>query len=186
LLLVVPSARALLLMLPATAIAATTFAAMAVVPGVVPVASPPEVGAGGLRGLLRGLLVRQGEFLQNKILADIEEGGEGSSAAKQGADVSEALVEAADHVEDEGAVGDDFAESAEVVGHLLETAAVLGDGEVALDEVAEPRLKLDGAHLPVPEELGLDGEPRVLGRVKKTDRNRSNGVNFFQIFVHLV
>jgi hypothetical protein len=82
---------------------------------------------------------------------------------EQGADVGEALVEAAYYVEDKGAVGDDYPESVEVVGHLLEAAAVLGDGEVALDEVAEPRLKLDGAHLPVPKELGLDGEPGVPG-----------------------
>jgi hypothetical protein len=77
--------------------------------------------------------------------------------------VGEALVEVADYVEDEHAVGDDFPESAKVVGHLLEAAAVLGDGEVALDEVAEPRLKLDGVYLPIPKELGLDGEPGVPG-----------------------
>jgi hypothetical protein len=82
---------------------------------------------------------------------------------EQGTNVGEALVEATDYVEDEGAVGDDFAESTEVIGHLLEAAAVLGNGEVALDEVAEPHLKLEGAYLPVPKELGLDGEPGVPG-----------------------
>jgi hypothetical protein len=69
--------------------------------------------------------------------------------------VGEALVEAANYVEDEGAVCDNFPESAEVINHLLEAVAVLDNGEVALDEDAEPRLKLDGAFLPVLKELGL-------------------------------
>jgi hypothetical protein len=139
------------------------------------VAGPPRVGAGGLRGLLREpgdggesggwrrLLVHQSELLQGEVLADVEEGGEGPSTTEQGVDVGEVLVEATDYVEDEGVVDDDFPESAEVVGHLLEAAAVLDNREVALDEVAEPRLKLDGAYLPVPKELGLDGEPGVPG-----------------------
>jgi hypothetical protein len=67
--------------------------------------------------------------------------------------VAEALVEAVDHVEDEGVVSDHFAKGSKVIGHLLEAAAVVGDGEVALDEVAKPRLKVDGASLPVAEEL---------------------------------
>jgi len=54
--------------------------------------------------------------------------------------VGEALVEAADDVEDEGAVGDDLVEGREIIGHLLQLAAEIGDGEVALDEVAELRL----------------------------------------------
>jgi hypothetical protein len=150
---------------------------------------PPGVGVGGLRGLLRELggggesdgwrrlLVRQSELLQGEVLVDVEEGGEGPSATERGADVGEALVEAADYVEDEGAVGDDFPESAEVVDHLLEAAAVLGNGEVALDEVVEPRLKLDGAYLPVPKELGLDGEPGVPGSAALGGRDLSEVVS---------
>lgn len=57
--------------------------------------------------------------------------------AQQGPNVGEALVEASDHVEDEGAIGDGLAEGAEIVGHLLEAAAVLGGGEIPLDEVAK-------------------------------------------------
>jgi hypothetical protein len=63
--------------------------------------------------------------------------------------LGEVLVEATDHIADEGAVRDDFPEGANVIFHLLEAAAVLGDGEVALDEVAETRLKLDGTYLSV-------------------------------------
>jgi hypothetical protein len=75
--------------------------------------------------------------------------------------VGEALVEAADHIEDEGAVRDDLPEGVEVIGCFLEAMTILNDGEVSLDEVVEPRFKLDGAYFPVPEELGLDGEPDV-------------------------
>ena len=67
--------------------------------------------------------------------------------------MGKALVEAADDVEDEGAVGDDLAEGREIIGHLLQLAAVLGDGEVALDEVTKPRLQLNGASLPIAEKL---------------------------------
>ena len=68
-------------------------------------------------------------------------------AMQEGPHFREAVVEAADHVEDESAVGDDFAEGPKIVGHLLEAATVLGDGEVALDEVAKPRLQLARASL---------------------------------------
>ena len=51
-----------------------------------------------------------------------------------------------------------------VIRHLLQLAAVLGDGEVALDKVAKLCLKLDGACLAVAEELGLHGKPSVPGR----------------------
>ena len=50
-----------------------------------------------------------------------------------------------------------------VVSHLLETTTVLGDGEVTLDKVAKLHLQLDGASLPVPENMGLDGEPGFSG-----------------------
>jgi hypothetical protein len=104
-----------------------------------------------------GLLVRHGDLCQSEILADVEEGREGPSMTKEGADVGEALVGTVGHVEDESAVGDDFPEGVEVISHL-NAMTVLGDGKVALDEVAEPRLKLDGAYLLIPKELGLDSE----------------------------
>jgi hypothetical protein len=93
-----------------------------------------------------------------------EEGGEGVGAPQQGTDVREALVEATNHVEDEGAVGDDLSQGSEIVGHLLQTAAVLGDGEIALHEVAKLHLELDRPCLLIAQELGFDGEPGVPGR----------------------
>jgi hypothetical protein len=65
--------------------------------------------------------------------------------------VGEALVEAVDHIEDEGAVRDDLPEGAKVISHLLEVT----------DEVAEPCFKMDDTCFPVPKELGLDSEPGV-------------------------
>ena len=72
--------------------------------------------------------------------------------------MGEVVVEAAEHVQDDRAVGDDFTEGPKVVNHLLVVAALLGDGGVALEKVAEHCLKLDGLCLPVLEKLGLDGE----------------------------
>ena len=120
-------------------------------------------GRGGEGGGRRRLAVRQSEFLQDEIVAGLQEGEEGSTLPQEGPDMGEVVVEAADHVEDKSVVGDDFAEGPKIVGHLLEAATVLGDGEVALDEVAKPHLQLDGASLPVPEELRLDGEPGISG-----------------------
>ena len=108
-------------------------------------------------------MIRHGEFLKDEVLTGFQERGEGLGSAKKRADVGEALVEAADDVEDEGAVGDDLAEGREIIGHLLQLAAVLGDGEVALDEVVKPRLQLNGASLPIAEKLRLDSEPGVPG-----------------------
>jgi len=120
-----------------------------------------RLGRGGESGGRGGLSILQGEFLKNEVVTSLEEGGEGPTAPKKGPDVSEALNEAADDVEDEGALGDDFAEGPKVVCHLIEMAAVLGDGEVALDKSSKLCLKLDGACFPVPENLGLDGEPSL-------------------------
>ena len=82
---------------------------------------------------------------------------------KESADVGEALIEATDEVENESAVGDDLAEGCEIINHLLQFAAVVGDGEVPLHEVAELRLQLNGASLPIAEKLRLDHEPGVSG-----------------------
>jgi hypothetical protein len=73
--------------------------------------------------------------------------------------VSEALIEAVDHIEDEGAAGDDLTKGIEVISHLLEVPIVVGDIDVALNEVVKPHLQVDGLCLSIAEKLGLDGEP---------------------------
>jgi hypothetical protein len=82
---------------------------------------------------------------------------------KESPDVAETLIQTPDEVEDESAVGDDLAKGREIVGHLLQPAAVVSDRELALDEVAEPRLEMNGAGVAIAEELRLDGKPRVPG-----------------------
>jgi hypothetical protein len=42
-------------------------------------------------------------------------------------------------------------------------ATVVGDGEIALDEVAKLRLKMNGTCLRVAEKLRFDGEPGMSG-----------------------
>ena len=78
----------------------------------------------------------QGDFLKNDVITGFQEAGEEAGMPKEGADVGEALVETSDHVEDESPVSDGLAKGAKIVGHLLQAAAVLGDGEVALNKVA--------------------------------------------------
>ncbi|XP_062229134.1 uncharacterized protein LOC133926962 [Phragmites australis] len=79
------------------------------------------------------------------------------------ADGGEALVEASDDVEDEGVVSDVFAEVAEVLGHPLVAAAILGDGEISLLEGSKLLVGVEGAGGTIPEKLGLDGEPGDTG-----------------------
>jgi len=69
------------------------------------------------------------------------------------------FVEAADDVEDEGAVLNGFAEVGEVVGHALELFAVIGDGEITLHKSSELGVEDEGASLAVTQALGLDSEP---------------------------
>lgn len=61
---------------------------------------------------------------------------------------------------------DRLAEIAETesVSHLFELAAVVGDGEVALAEVAKLRVKEESPSFVILEELGPDGEPIVASR----------------------
>ena len=64
-------------------------------------------------------------------------------------------------VEDEGTVSDRLPKGGQIVNHLLQAAAVLGDGEVVLDEVAEPRLQVNGSCFTVAEDLRLDDKPSI-------------------------
>ena len=64
-----------------------------------------------------------------------------------------------DEVEDERAIGDRLAKVAEVVCHTLQTPAVVGYGEITLDEAAELGVEVECPSLAVAEELRLDGDP---------------------------
>jgi hypothetical protein len=122
-----------------------------------------RLGGGGECSSWRWRAAFQGEFFQGQVVLHLQEGGKGADASQQSTDVREALVEATKHVEDEGAISDNLSQGGEIVGHLLQTAAVLGDGEITLYEVAKLRLELDRPCLPIAQELGFDGEPGVPG-----------------------
>jgi hypothetical protein len=120
-----------------------------------------RLGGGGECSSWRWRTASQGEFLQGQVVHYLQEGGEGVGAPQQSTDVREALIETTKHVEDEGAVSDNLSQGGEIVGHLLQTAAVLGDGEIILYEVVKLHLELDRPCLPIAQELGFDGEPGV-------------------------
>jgi hypothetical protein len=154
----------LLLRGAAAAPAAALAAAVGFGAGVVPIARVGcRLGGGGECCSWRWRVASQGEFLQGQIILHLREGGEGADASQQSIDVREALVEAMKHVEDEGAISDNLSQGGEIVDHLLQTAAVLSDGEITLYEVAKLRLELDRPCLLIAQELGFDGEPDVPG-----------------------
>jgi len=80
-------------------------------------------------------------LLEEEISLRVNKGGERAPLAKMHPDGLESLVQTADDVEDEGAVGDGLAQVLEHVRHALHLLAVLGDRQIALDEVAELRLE---------------------------------------------
>jgi hypothetical protein len=92
--------------------------------------------------------------LQGKVVADLEEGREGTLAHDQRPEVGVAIAEAA---EDEHAVLHGAAQITKWVRHGLHLAAVLTDAEVPLDEGAEGRVEAESPGLGVAQELALDG-----------------------------
>ena len=84
--------------------------------------------------------------------------------SKMKTNAGETLIETADDVEDESAIRDRLAGIAEGVSHPFELAAVVGDGEVALAEVAKLRVEEESPGLAISEKLGLDGKPGAASR----------------------
>jgi len=103
------------------------------------------------------------DLLEKELVADGGEGGERAPAPEMDADVLVALVEPTKHVEDQGAVSDVLVEVSEVVGHLLEALAVIGDGEITLCKSAKLGVEVEGVGLLVADEVTLDGEPGFTG-----------------------
>ena len=108
--------------------------------------------------------MRHGHLLEGQLGDDVLEQREQPTAAKMTTDVAEPVVEAADDVQDQRAVSDGLAKGGEAVRHGLEATAVVGDGELPLDEVPELVVEVEGARLPLPQELGFQGEPDVASR----------------------
>jgi len=122
---------------------------------------PQEGRSGGLRrGRNKGSrgrhqLVRHGQLLQGDLGDDVLELRERAAAAEMAADVAVPVVEPTDDVENQRAIGDGLAKGSEAVRHGLETAVVVGDGEIALDEVLELQVEVERASLQVPQKLGF-------------------------------
>ena len=87
----------------------------------------------------------EGELLHEQLGLGVNVGGEGPTTLE--------------NVEDESAIRDVFAKITELLGLLLELGAVVVDAEIALTEVAEGGVEVEGAVLLVPKELVLDSEP---------------------------
>lgn len=75
-------------------------------------------------------------------------------------DVGKMLIEAAEEVEDEGAIGDDLTEVAKIICHMLHTPIVIHDGKITLNEATELGVEIQGMGHMITEELRFHGNPR--------------------------
>jgi hypothetical protein len=103
------------------------------------------------------------DLLEKELVVDGGKGGERALAPEMDADVLVTLVEPTKHVEDQCAVSDVLVEVSEVVGHLLEALAILGDGGITLRKHTKFGIEVEGAGLLVAEEVILDGELGLTG-----------------------
>jgi hypothetical protein len=90
----------------------------------------------------------------------------GNGPLDESLQVAIAGAEAMQKVQHRGPVGDRLTEAAERVCHALHVAAVLVHREVPLREQVELGVEVQGASVPVPEELLFKGEPRLTARVR--------------------
>jgi hypothetical protein len=114
-------------------------------------------GSKSLRRL--GKLGSHVDFGEAQIRLHFGKRRERSLALNQCAEVGEPVVEAAKDVEDQRAVTNRFAEVRKLVDHGLESVAVIGDGQAALDEGAELGVKEKSTTLLVSNELLLEAKP---------------------------
>ena len=101
----------------------------------------PGGGGGGHEGRRLRRLVPHHHLLKKETGLRVDEGGEGAPSMKMHPDGLEPLAQAANDVEDEGAVSDDLAQVSKHVRHALHLLAALGYRQIALEKVEELRLK---------------------------------------------
>jgi hypothetical protein len=75
-------------------------------------------------------------------------------------------AEAMQEVQHQGVVRHRLAEITERVRQALHLTAVLPHVEIPMGELVELGVEVQGASVPVPEELFLEGEPRLTARVR--------------------
>jgi hypothetical protein len=92
---------------------------------------------------------------------DLAEGREWAGALEVDAHVRELLVQDADDVEDEGAIVDDLAKIPKGIRYSLHLAAVVVDGEIALDEDAKVGIEMESPSFAIAKLLRLNSEPGV-------------------------
>ena len=117
------------------------------------------------------------ELLKEQIVAHVVEGRERSGLLEQGHHVAVLLVEAAQDIQNQGAVLDDLTQVPKIICHLLHALTVIGDREIALLEEAKLGVELKRASFTVAAELLIDaqpGDPR--GVIPNADRLHQIGV----------
>ena len=107
---------------------------------------------------------RRGEFLQQQLGADLDEGGERPLALEEEAERAEPVGEAAENIHGEGAVGDGLAELGERIRQGLHPTAVVGDGEGALLKSAKLSIHEKDTSFMVAGELLLQSDSGAAGR----------------------
>jgi hypothetical protein len=100
-----------------------------------------------------------GDLFKTQVIPNLQERRQRGVAPDVETESPEAFVQPADDVEDERLIGDRLAEVAEILGHVLEPAVVVDDGQIFLGEGTELLLGLESTRGAVPKELGFDGEP---------------------------
>jgi len=95
----------------------------------------------------------------DKVVTDLQEGGEGPLPGDPRLEVGVAVTEPAESVEDQDTVLHGPAEVAERVHRALHLAAELADGEVALDKGTEARVEPQSPGFDVAQELALERQP---------------------------
>lgn len=140
-------------------VAAVAVVAAGVAGGVAAVAVPASTtgghcdeGSGGAGGVALSLV----DLGEKKLRACFQEHREQVLHGENSLQVVVRFIETSKEVEDEGLVGDRFAEVRQRIHHGMKTTTVVGAGYVALKEGVELGGEVDGAKLGVAKELVLE------------------------------
>jgi hypothetical protein len=105
------------------------------------------------------------ELLEKKLVPHDMKGGKGHDPLDQSLQEAVAGVEATQEVQHQGTVSHRLTEVTEGVRQALRLAVVLTHREVPLRELVELGVEVKGPSILVPEELFLEGEPRLTAHV---------------------